>query len=59
MRHTRRTEKSPETGALGALALACYATALAAMFAFSYSALALALSVLGRDFAALLTPAGV
>lgn len=55
----RRNGKMSETKLLGTLALVCYSTAVTAMFVFGYTVLALALSALGRDFAPLLTPAGM
>lgn len=59
MRDALRDETRTEAGVLGVIALCCYSTTLAAMFAFGYSALVLALRAAGRDFAALLSPAGV
>lgn len=59
MMSTVQKEATTEARALGVIALVCYSTTLAAMFAFGYSALALALQVAGRDLAALFSPAGV
>ena len=58
MRHTLRGEARSEARALGVLALVCYSTTLAAMFAFGYAALALAVEAAGRELAALFSPAG-
>jgi hypothetical protein len=43
MRHSIKTLTETETRVLGTLALACYATTLAAMLVFGYSLLALSL----------------
>ena len=59
MKKTLREETKTEARALGVMALVCYSAALAAMFAFGYSALVLALGAAGRDLAALISPAGV
>ncbi|HWS54733.1 MAG TPA: hypothetical protein VN228_11430 [Pyrinomonadaceae bacterium] len=59
MRNTLREEAKVETRALGVIALLCYSTTLAAMFALGYSALALALQAAGRDLTTLFPAAGV
>lgn len=59
MRNTPREEAKAEARALGILALVCYSATVAAMFAFGYSALVLALGAAGRDLTALLPSAGV
>ena len=58
MRHTPRDEKNAETRVLGAIAIVCYSSTLAAMLAFGYSLLALALKAAGRDLGLLLTSSG-
>jgi hypothetical protein len=44
---------------LGVIALVCYAAAFAAMLAFGYSVLTLALRSAGRDMSVLFTSAGI
>jgi hypothetical protein len=59
VRHTQRQEERTETRVLGVIALACYSVTFAAMLAFGYSVLALAVKAAGRDLAALFSAAGV
>jgi hypothetical protein len=59
MRHTPRQEAKTEARALGVLALVCYSATFAAMLAFGYSVLALAVEAAGLDIAVLLSSAGV
>jgi hypothetical protein len=51
MRHSTGTEEKKETRMLGAVALVCYSTTLAAMLVFAYTIIALTLrGVAVRDF---------
>lgn len=58
MKHTLQTGARTETRVLGAIALVSYSTTFAAVLAFSYSLLALALAAAGRDLAAVVHAAG-
>jgi hypothetical protein len=59
MRHELQREADAEARMLGVIALVCYAAAFAAMLAFGYSMLVLAIRAAGRDIAALFTSAGI
>jgi hypothetical protein len=59
VRHTIRQEAKTETRVLGVIALVCYSATFAAMLAFGYSVLALAVKAAGRDIAVLFSSAGV
>ena len=59
MRHELQRETKTEARMLAVIALVCYAAAFAAMLAFGYSVLTLALKAAGRDMAALFTSAGI